>query len=100
MYNDSVAAVFNILPTSSSCGIIHCRGGSRAAATPKMERFVVIVNGWKPLTVITKRTILDIAAALDPPLHCSYQHYQLGRITLQFSVIQYLVATSYKLWIM
>ena len=32
-----------------------------------MERFVIIVNGWKPLTVITKRSILDIAAVLDPP---------------------------------
>ena len=31
-----------------------CRGGSRTAATSKMERFVMIVNGWKPLTIITK----------------------------------------------
>ena len=44
------------------------RGGSRAAATSKMERFVIIVNGWKPLTIITKRSILDVAADLDPPL--------------------------------
>ena len=29
------------------------RGGSRAAATSKIERFVIIVNGWKPLTIIT-----------------------------------------------
>ena len=42
------------------------RGGSRAAATSKMEHFVIIVNGWKPLTVITKGSILDVAAALDP----------------------------------
>ena len=33
-----------------------------------MERFVIIVNGWKPLIIITKRSILDLAAALDPPL--------------------------------
>ena len=33
-----------------------------------MERFVIIVNGWKPLTIITKRSILDVAAVLDPPL--------------------------------
>ena len=33
-----------------------------------MERFVTIVNGWKPLTIITKRYILDVAAILDPPL--------------------------------
>ena len=34
----------------------------------KMERFVIIVNGFQPLTIITKRSILDVAAALDPPL--------------------------------
>ena len=44
------------------------KGWSRAAATPKMECFVIIVNSWKPLTIITKRSILDVAAALDPPL--------------------------------
>ena len=38
------------------------------AATSKMERFVIIVNGWKPLTIITKRSVLDVAAALDLPL--------------------------------
>ena len=47
-----------------------CRGGYRAATTSKMERFVIIVNGWKPLTIITKRSIMDVAAALDPPLCC------------------------------
>ena len=36
------------------------RGGSRAAATSK--------NGFHPLTIITKHSILDVAAALDPPL--------------------------------
>ena len=44
------------------------RGGSRTAATSKMEHFVIIVNGWKPLTIITKRSILDVATVLDPPL--------------------------------
>ena len=44
------------------------RGGSRTAATSKMERFVIIVNGFQPLTIITKRSILDVAAVLDPPL--------------------------------
>ena len=42
------------------------RGASRAAAASKMERFVIIVRGFKPLTIITKRSILDVAAALDP----------------------------------
>ena len=34
---------------------INSRGGSRTAATSKMERFVIIVNGWKSLNIITKR---------------------------------------------
>ena len=44
------------------------RGGSRAAAISKMERFAIIVNGWKPLTIITKISILHVTVALDLPL--------------------------------
>ena len=44
------------------------RGGSRAAAASKMECFVTIVNGFQPLTIITKYSILNVAGALDPPL--------------------------------
>ena len=33
-----------------------------------MERFVIIVNGFQPLTIITKRSILVVAAVLDSPL--------------------------------
>ena len=51
------------------------RGGSRAAATSKMEHFVIIVNSCKPLTIIKKRSVLDVEAALDPPLN-SEQEYQ------------------------
>ena len=51
-------------------GVVHwmVRDGSRAAAISKMEYFVIIVNGWRPLTIITKYSILDVAAALDPSL--------------------------------
>ena len=38
------------------------------AATSKMDFFVIIVKGWKPLTNIKKSSILDVAAVLDPPL--------------------------------
>ena len=50
--------------------LISCifRGGFRTVATSKMEHFVIIVNGWKPLTIITKSSIVDVAAVLDPPL--------------------------------
>ena len=44
-------------------------GWSRTAATSKMERFAVIVNGFQPLTIITKYSILDVAAVLDLPKH-------------------------------
>ena len=44
------------------------RGGSRTAATTKVVLFVIIVNGWKLLTIITKSSTLDVAAVLDPPL--------------------------------
>ena len=39
-----------------------------------MEDFVIIVNGFQSLTIITKRTILDVAAVLHPPLAsiCSF----------------------------
>ena len=53
----------------------HGRCGSRTAVTSKMERFVIIVNGFQPLTIITKRSILDVVAVLDPPLtgiNCFY----------------------------
>ena len=32
-----------------------------------------IVNGWKTLAIITKHSILDVAAALDPPLICFFE---------------------------
>ena len=42
------------------------RGGSRTASVSKMERFVMIANGFQLLTIVTKRSILYFAA--DPPL--------------------------------
>ena len=57
------------------------RGGSRVAATSKMECFVIIANGFQPLTIITKHPILDAAAALDPPLRfqCSLHQQKFKR---------------------
>ena len=39
-------------------------GGSKTAASSKMERFAAIVHGFQPLTIITKRSILDVAAVI------------------------------------
>ena len=44
------------------------RGGFRDAATSRMERFVITVNGFQPLTIIINHSILDVAASLDPPM--------------------------------
>ena len=41
------------------------RGRSRASAISKMVSFVIIVNGFRLLTIIRKSSILDVAAALD-----------------------------------
>ena len=47
------------------------RGGSRTAATSQVEHFVIIVNAWKLLTIITKRSILDVTSVLDLRLKIS-----------------------------
>ena len=44
------------------------RGGSKDVATSKVERFVIIVNGFQPLTIISKRSVLNVGAVLDLPL--------------------------------
>ena len=58
------------------------RGGSRTAATSSMERFVIIVNGFQLLTIITKRSILDVTTVLDPPLVVAIEEFFSWRITL------------------
>ena len=57
-----------------------CIDGSRTAATSKMENFVIIVNGWKSLTIIRKSSILDVAAVLDPSLVCNISSHFNGLI--------------------
>ena len=65
---------YNVCTVPDSYRIVTCfvsdmpRGASRAAATSKMEPFVIIINDWKQLTIITKRSTLDVTADLDPPL--------------------------------
>ena len=58
------------------------RAESGPAATSNMARFVIIVNGFQLLSIITKHSILNVAAALDPPLksslYCDDTVYQIG----------------------
>ena len=70
--------------------IILYRDGSRAAATSRMECFVIIVNGWKPLSIITKHSILDVAASprSAPALSVFFVFFFLNyRYPLQFHLI-------------
>ena len=60
--------ILSILQISPEKKIMIVRGGSRAAATSKMECFAIIVSGFQSLTIITKHSILDVAAVLDLPL--------------------------------
>ena len=48
------------------------RSGPRTAATSKMEGFVITVNGFLSLTVITKHSMLHVAAVLDPSLNLTF----------------------------
>ena len=66
--------------------LIISTGGSRAAATSKMDRSVITVNGFQPLTIISKRSILDVAAVLDPPL-ISQQLLQFFLLVIYFSSV-------------
>ena len=58
-------------------------GGSRTTTTSKIEHFVVIVSGFQPLTIITKCSILGIAAVLDPSLPLKL-HQSLVNISESF----------------
>ena len=78
--------------------ITESRGGSRAVATSKMERFVIIVTGFQPLTIITKCFILDVVAALDPPLE-SLKNFPSQLKTLWNLARSFVISyTSLYLW--
>ena len=36
-----------------------------------MEYFAIIVNGFQLFAIVAKRSILNAARFLDPPLHCN-----------------------------
>ena len=55
--------VRSVWQTPNYASSIESRDGSRATVLSKNERFVMIVN-CTPLTIIPKRPILDVAAAL------------------------------------
>ena len=73
------------------------RGGPRAAATSKMECFAIIVNGFQPLTITTKHSILDVAAVLDPPLK-TYQTFFYHSFCIHYSCATCFYCSTYFLY--
>ena len=55
-----------------------------------MKRFVKMVNGRKSLTIITKYSIMDVAAVLDPPLGSNlfYPFHANSSVESSFNPIQ------------
>ena len=48
------------------------QSGSRTLPAFRMQLFVALVNGRKPLTNVIKSTIFDVAVVLDTPMPRNY----------------------------
>ena len=44
------------------------RVGSRTHVGSEVEFFLIIVNGFQPLALVIRYSILDLEVVLDPPL--------------------------------
>ena len=75
-----------------------CRGGSRTAVTFKMELFVTVVNGWKPLTINTKNSILNVAAVLDLPLVLADYVMLIFKILNSYNIKWYIHLSNLLIW--
>ena len=62
----TLSVIFNTLLYVTQNNLF--QGTFKTAATSNMEHFVIIVNGFQPLTIITYNSILDVAAVLDTTL--------------------------------
>ena len=81
-------ANFNIVLQQDSFYTL--RGGSRAAAISSTEQFVIVVNGFQPLTIITRRSILDVVAALDLPLSLYAKSYVIPQLLRKHSPVSHI----------
>ena len=53
-----------------------------------MELFVIVIDGFQPLTIITKCSILDVAAVLDPPLQWIEKNFLMNPLNLDNAMIR------------
>ena len=61
-----------------------------------MECVVIIVNGVKRLTIITKHSILDVVAALDSPVCMIYRNMDKFIPSTKGSIIKGTFTNNYK----
>ena len=61
---------------------------------------MITVNGFKPLTIVTKSSTLDVAIVLDPPLkRASYfQTFSSGHFVSQFSLYEVFYSLNIENW--
>ena len=52
-------------PTAFAANLLQCIGGSRNPTTFNMELFATIANGYKPLTIVAKCSILLMTVFMD-----------------------------------
>ena len=57
---------------------------------------MIIINDFQLLTIITKRSILDFAAVLDPPLRANIPDHLPG-VSYSFWMLQMIAWTCQKL---
>ena len=74
------------LGTESKIICIGTRGGSRAAATSKLERFVIIVNGWKLKVVNYYHKALHLGCC-SPRSASSYGLILLNSVSRNFNML-------------
>ena len=63
-----------------------------------MELFVTVVNGWKPLTINTKNSILNVAAVLDLPLVLADYVMLIFKILDSYNIKWYLHLSNLLIW--
>ena len=47
---------------------------------------MIIFNGWMRLTIISKSSVLDVAAVLDQPLAADFRIFRQFRIMIYYSL--------------
>ena len=77
-------------------GKIMSKDGYRSPPISTMELFVIIVKGWRLLTIVTKSSILDVIGPVDPRKHfLIYLSFQLKNLGVTENT-KYVVACELK----